>query len=75
MTKDQGKKITINQLAEMMQRSFAYLEEKMGIGFKKVDERFDRLEMKFDLLEAKVNVNHENRITRIEEDVRVSKLN
>lgn len=45
MTKEKGKKITIDQLAEMMQRSFRHM-----------DERFDRLERKFDIMDAKVNV-------------------
>ncbi len=39
-----SKKITIEDLAGMMKRSFDSTDQKMAEGFKKVDERFDKIE-------------------------------
>lgn len=69
MTKEKGKKITIDQLAQMMKRSFEHMEQR----FDDMDKRFDRLELRFDILDSKVNINHENRISRVEDDLRVIK--
>ncbi|MDQ3014495.1 MAG: hypothetical protein M3Q73_01375 [bacterium] len=73
MTKEKGKRITIDQLAEMMQRSFKHIEVRFERLEEKFDKRFDRLELKFDMLDSKVNINHENRISRVEDDLRVIK--
>jgi predicted nuclease with TOPRIM domain len=83
MTTEQGKRITINQLAQMMQRSFGHLEgriDKLEVRFDSLEgrfdfteKRFDDLEVRFDLLESKIVNNHENRLSRLEDDVRIIK--
>ncbi len=69
-----GKKITINILAEMLNRAFASVDarfDKIDGRFAAMDIRFDRLEAKFDKMEQTVNINHENRISRLEDSTRV----
>ena len=41
--------------------------------FDAMDKRFDDMDVRFDKLEAVVVTNHENRISRIEDDMRVMK--
>jgi len=82
-----GKRITINQLAEMMQRAFneLHIEVKEQIKDVKaqisgvevrlsgVEHRLDGVEHRLDIIEGKLTTNQENRISRLEDDVRIIK--
>ncbi len=86
-TMELGEKITIDQLAGMMNKSFAHLEkrmdsieEKVGTGFKEL--KGDIKEVKADIaeiddrlgiIEGKFINNHENRISKTEDDMRLVK--
>ncbi|MDQ3076739.1 MAG: hypothetical protein M3Q63_01655 [bacterium] len=77
------KRITIDMLAGMMNRSFEHFEKKMNEGFASVraematkvelievkNELADRL----DTIESKVDINNGNRLSRLEDDVRIIK--
>jgi len=69
-------RITIEKLAEMMQRSFEYLEKKFDARIdaleKKMDKGFAEVGKRSDTLEKIAN-NHEQRLTNTEDDVRVLK--
>lgn len=68
MIQEKGKKITIDDLARMMNRSFEDIRENMASkkDLHEVKEQLDRIE-------NKVNTNQENRISKLEDDVRVLK--
>jgi hypothetical protein len=73
-------KVTIDKLAEMMNRSFTHLEKKidnltieMDTRFEKVDTRLEKIEYRLDTIEGKLLTNYENRISRLEDDMRVVK--
>jgi hypothetical protein len=65
------KKITIEDLARMVQEGFMHLEEKfmgeMDKRFAVVDERFDNIETRLDRIEHIILVDHRDRIERLEE--------
>jgi tetrahydromethanopterin S-methyltransferase subunit G len=77
-------RVTIDTLAGIMKMSFDDLKEdltrKMENGFAEVDMRFDEVDKRFDKVEYRLDViegklinNHENRIVRLEDEVRVIK--
>lgn len=77
MTREKEWKITIDKLAEMMNRSFKHLEERFSMkiekGFGEVNVRLDKVEYRLDVMEGKSRFGHENRISRLEDDVRILK--
>jgi hypothetical protein len=82
-----GTKITIEILAGIMNKSFIHLEKKMDDGFAELrgemkEVKVDVVEIKgelkivntrLDTIEGKMINNHENRITRAEDDIRLIK--
>ncbi len=78
------KKITIDVLAGMMNHSFDHLENKMNEGFTSVNIRVDKVESRLEKVEKKledvderlekvestINLNNENRLSRVEDDIR-----
>lgn len=79
--------MTIDELARITQKGFEgvgaeikELREDMNNRFQKVDERFDKVETRFGTVEEGLNRienrfvgAHENRIERLEDDMRVVK--
>ncbi len=87
-------KVTNDKLAEMMNKSFIHLENKMDERFNAVDKRFeviderfeavdkrfdavdkrfDKVEYRLDAIEGKFLTSHENRISKLEDEMRVIK--
>ncbi len=62
-------KITIDQLAGMMITAFTSLEKR----FDKLESKVDKLDYRMEVLESKITINHENRISKTEDDVRIIK--
>ncbi len=56
---EKPKKITIDVLAGMINRSFEH-----------IDKRFDGIDARLDRIEQKVDLAQENRLSHMEEDVR-----
>jgi predicted nucleic acid-binding Zn-ribbon protein len=80
MEKQTGKSITIDELAVMMNRSFSHLETKIdGVRdelkteITDVKDELVEVNERLDIIEGKIINNHENRISRIEDDIRVIK--
>lgn len=86
MQQEKGAKITIDDLAAMMNRSFEHIENIMDKrfleidkSFLQVDKRFAKMEMRFDDMDDRFDDiersigSHEHRITRLEDDVRILK--
>ncbi|MCC2631132.1 MAG: hypothetical protein K0S38_941 [Candidatus Paceibacter sp.] len=82
MIKEKGKKITIDELARIMNKSFKHLEEKMVTKddiqrlegrLDTVEEQLSTVDEKLDKIDAKIDINHENRISKLEDDMRVLK--
>jgi hypothetical protein len=78
------KPMTIDDLALMTQRGFndvnekivgevGSLREEMNDRFEQVDARFEQVDKRFDHIENLVLRAHDNRIEKIEDDVRVLK--
>ncbi|MBA3551074.1 hypothetical protein H0W32_02610 [Patescibacteria group bacterium] len=76
--------ITIDMLAGMMNRSFEHFEKKMDEGFAllrgemttgfiNVEDRLNKVENRLDKIESKVDSNNENRLSHLEDDVRIIK--
>jgi SMC interacting uncharacterized protein involved in chromosome segregation len=80
-------KITIDELARMMNNAFEHFKEFFSVKIDKLEERIDNLEVKMDkgfasvdkqFVEVDIRLdrlenNHERRITLLEDDVRVLK--
>jgi hypothetical protein len=73
-------KITIDELARMMNNAFEHFKEFFSVKIDKLEERIDNLEVKMDKGFEEMDVrfnrlenNHERRITLLEDDVRVLK--
>lgn len=71
------KEITINNLAVMVQKGFVEVKRDVTTGFKNVDQRFKDVDKRFDevsqrlvKIERKIDSNHEQRIERLEDDVK-----
>ena len=71
------KNTTIDDLAVMVQKGFIGVDKKMEAGFKNVDKRFEGVDKRFDevnqrliKIERKIDSNHEQRIERLEDDVK-----
>lgn len=88
MTKEKGARITIDELAAMMNSSFEALKKdlKEEIGesnnslkkelkaeIQEVKDRLDTVEDSLERIENKVENRHETRITKLEDDMRVVK--
>lgn len=74
-----SQKITLDDLAAMVQRGFRETDTKivelrndMNDGFDRIDARFDHLESKFDAVEKKVFKDHEPRIRRVEKKLQIA---
>ncbi len=74
------KKITIEDLAAMTQRGFAGVDEKFTGTDNKIEglrtemnTRFNEINTRFDRIENLLLRAHENRLDRIEDDIRVLK--
>ncbi len=65
--KFEGKKVTINQLAEMVNNGFKSVDER----FNEVDKRFDRMDNRLDRIENIILTDHRNRLEKVEDRVRV----
>lgn len=71
------KETTIDDLAIMVQRGFIGVDKKIETGFKNVDKKFENVDKRFDevgqrlvKIERKIDSNHEQRIERLEDDVK-----
>ncbi|MFH0740021.1 MAG: hypothetical protein V1819_03290 [bacterium] len=71
------KETTIDDLAIMVQKGFVgvdkrfvSIEKNMETGFKMVDKRFDEVNQRLVKIERKIDSNHEQRIERLEDDVK-----
>ncbi|MFH0740014.1 MAG: hypothetical protein V1819_02895 [bacterium] len=71
------KETTIDDLAIMVQKGFIGVDSKinsiqknMDTGFKAVDKRFDEVNQRLIKIERKIDSNHEQRIERLEDDVK-----
>ncbi len=89
MTEEKAGKMTIDKLASMMNTAFEDIREKMATkdDIKHLEERFDKVDMRLDMvegrletvenslerIESKVDNRQENRISKLEDDVRVLK--
>lgn len=72
-----GKKITIEALARMMAKSFDHLEKRIdGVENSlraRMDEGFAEVNARLDKIEFIVTQNHENGISKLEDDLRMLK--
>jgi tetrahydromethanopterin S-methyltransferase subunit G len=66
-------KVTIENLAGMMKTSFDHLEEKIDGVKEELKKELVEVNLRLDRIESKVDNNHENRISRLEDDVRIIK--
>lgn len=64
------KETTIDDLAVMVQKGFNEVGKNMETGFKIVDKRFDEVNQRLTKIERKIDSNHEQRIERLEDDVK-----
>lgn len=71
------KETTIDDLAVMVQKGFIGVDSKinnlqkdMVNGFKNVDKRFDEVNQRLIKIERKIDSNHEQRIEKLEDDVK-----
>ena len=60
------KKITLEDLARMVQEGFAHLEAKFEVRFKAIEARLDSIETRLDRIEHIILVDHRDRIERLE---------
>jgi len=67
----ENKKITIDDLAMMVQRGFNGTDEKMGKGFRDVDARFEKIDDSFEEVNSQFN---EVRIQFKEVNVRLDRI-
>jgi len=76
---EKGKKITIDKLGELMNKAFMHLEQQISnirveMATKKgMSEEFAKVHYRLDVIEGKMINNHENRISKLEDDIRVLK--
>lgn len=79
-----SKKITLDDLAVMtqngfndlrsdMNNGFTELRSEMDVRFNTVDNRFDKIEHRLDRIENIILREHDNRIMRLEDEVRMLK--
>ena len=71
---DKGE-VTIEDLARMVQKGFDETAKKidMDARFDGVQERFNAVEMRLDRIEKLLIIEHQRRIEKLEDDVRVLK--
>ena len=71
-----NKKITIEDLARMVQKGFNGVEDKMAKKvdvdrqFQEVNERFNRVDERFDKIEKLILADHKRRIERLEDETK-----
>lgn len=79
MTQEKGKKMTIDELAIIMARSFATMEQNFNRKIDNIEEKMATKEdiktiiERLDIIENRVNNNQEARISHLEDDVRFLK--
>ncbi len=67
------KETTIDDLAVMVQKGFIGVDKRfdnVDKRFKDVDKRFDEVDQRLIKIERKIDSNHEQRIERLEDDVK-----
>ena len=62
--------IGVDKRFENVDKRFADIEKNMAVGFKNVDKRFDEVNQRLIKIERKIDSNHEQRIERLEDDVK-----
>lgn len=70
------KKVTIEDLAVMTQKGFLAVDKRFdGVDkkFGEIDKRFDEVDKRLDRIENLLIRDHENRLNRIDDDMRVIK--
>ena len=70
-----AREVTIEDLARMVQKGFDETAKKidMDARFDGVQERFNAVEMRLDRIEKLLIIEHQRRIEKLEDDVRVLK--
>lgn len=73
--KHMAKKTTLDDLARMMKRGFDETASKKEVleGFKRVDERLDKIEKRVVRMDAAIFIDHKRRIQKLEADVELLK--
>ena len=64
------KETTTDDLAVMVQKGFIGVDKKMEAGFRNVDKKIDEVNQRLIKIERKIDSNHEQRIERLEDDVK-----